>query len=114
MEEKRADNKIIENKAKIKELDSKIDIEKNKDKQLDDIEEVVTSLNKNIARCLELLGDSIQGNNFDKRLDAYETQNRINYRKNINNIEAQRDYYKDRINRLNNEKEELLEDMKDE
>ena len=114
MEEKKADNKILESKAKIKEIDSKIDEEKVKDKQLDDIEEVVTSLNKNIARCLELLGKSVQGNNFEKKLIAYESENRINYRKNMGNVEAQREILKDNINKLYNEKDELLETIKEE
>ncbi len=114
MEEKKADNKIIENKARIKEIDSQIDIEKDKGKELDDMEEVVTSLNKNIARCLELLGASVQGNNFEKKLAAYDTENRINYRKNLNNIEAQRDILKARISKLNSEKEELIEENKEE
>ena len=114
MEEKKADNKIIENKARIKEIDSQIDVEKGKGRQLDDMEEVVTSLNKNISKCLELLGKSVKGNNFDKKLTAYEAENRINYKKNMGNIEAQRELLQININRLYSEKDELLETIKEE
>ena len=112
MEEKKADNKVLENKARIKEIDSKIDSEKNRGKDLDDMEEIVNSLNKNIDKCLELLGKSVKGNNYEKRLDAYQTENRINYKKNISYIEAQRDLIKTRISRLNKEKENLVEENK--
>ena len=114
MEEKKADNKILENKARIKEIDSQIDVEKDKGKQLDDIEEVVVSLNKNIERCLELLGTSVKGNNFEKKLSAYQTENKINYKKNMNDIESQRELLKANINKLYNEKDELLENIKNE
>ena len=59
MEEKKADNTINKQKVRIKEIDNKIDIEKDKTKQLDEIEEIVVSLNKNINKCLELLGVSM-------------------------------------------------------
>ena len=95
MEEKKADNKIIRQKIRIKEIETKIDSEKNKTKQLDEIEEIVTSLNKNINRCLELLGVSIQGNNIDKRLSAIETENNNNFKKNIHNIELHKELLKE-------------------
>ena len=110
MEEKKADNKVLENKAKIKEIDSRIDDVKNRGKKLDDMEEIVDSLNKNIDKCLELLGKSVKGNNYEKRLDAYQTENKINYKKNIGYIEAQRDLIKNKITRLNKEKEDLIKE----
>ena len=114
MEEKKADNKILQNKVRIKEIDSKIDVEKDKIKQLDDLEEVVISLNKNIERCLELLGTSVKGNNFEKKLSAYQTENKINYKKNMSDIESQKEIVRANVVRLNNEKEELLETIKEE
>ena len=107
MEEKKADNSINK-KVKIKELDSKIDVEKNKNKQLDEIEEIVVSLNKNITRCLELLGASIKGNNTEKKLSAIESENNMNFKKNISNIELQREIVNNNINKLKNEKDKLI------
>jgi hypothetical protein len=114
MDDKRADNKVLEKKVKIKEIDSKIDIEKNKEKRLDDIEEIVTSLNNNINRCLELLSISIKGNNSEKKYNNIQTENRINYKKNMNDIEIQREMLKTNINKLNTEKEGLLKEEKEE
>lgn len=113
MEEKKADN-IINKKTKIKELDNKIDVEKSKTKQLDEIEEIVVSLNKNINRCLELLGSSIKGNNVEKKFSAIETENNVNFKKNINNIELQRKAVENNINKLKSEREKIIkEDDKD-
>ncbi len=114
MEGKQADNKILDNKAKVKEIDSKIDIEKNKENNLDDIEEVVNSLNSNINKCIELLGISIKGNNTERKLSALEIENRINYKKSMNDIEAQRQLLKSNITKLNDEKEEALNNIKEE
>lgn len=108
MEDKKADNKIIENKVKIKELDSKIEIQKDKNKKLDELEEIVTSLNKNINICLELLSSSIKGNNNEKKLSAIEAENQINYKKSISNIEIQRKIIKNNIKKMNDEKENIL------
>lgn len=108
MEEKKADNTINKQKARIKEIDNKIDIEKDKTKQLDEIEEIVVSLNKNINKCLELLGVSIQGNNIDKRLSAIESENNVNYKKNISNIELHREVVQKNIKKLNDEKEKII------
>ena len=108
MEEKTADNTINKQKARIKEIDNKIDIEKDKTKQLDEIEEIVVSLNKNINKCLELLGVSIQGNNIDKRLSAIESENNVNYKKNISNIELHREVVQKNIKKLNDEKEKII------
>lgn len=113
MEEKKADNTINKQKARIKEIDNKIDIEKDKTKQLDEIEEIVVSLNKNINKCLELLGVSIQGNNIDKRLSAIESENNVNYKKNISNIELHREVVQKNIKKLNDEKEKIINEKDD-
>lgn len=113
MEEKKADNTINKQKVRIKEIDNKIDIEKDKTKQLDEIEEIVVSLNKNINKCLELLGVSIQGNNIDKRLSAIESENNVNYKKNISNIELHREVVQKNIKKLNDEKEKIINEKDD-
>jgi len=113
--DKKADNSIINiDKTKIKEIDSKIDLEKNKMKNLDDMEEIFVSLNKNISKCVELLGKSIKGNNITKRLNSIEEENKNNFARSIQNIEFEREKVKSNLSSLNDEKEDYEQKIKEE
>jgi len=114
MEEKKADNRLIENKNKMNEINSKLDYEKNKMKRLDDMEELFVSLNKDINKCVELLGESIKGKNVSRRLNSVQENNNINLRKGMVNIEEERESIKKNIVELSNEKDELIDKMKKE
>ena len=51
----------------------------------------------------------MQGNNINKRISAIETDNNVNFKKNMHNIESHRDLIKSNINELNKEKDKLLD-----
>lgn len=110
MEEKKADNYI--NKEKIKKIDNELEKEKNKFNDLDELEEIIISLNNNINKCIELISKSIKGNNINKRLSAIETENRISFKNNINNIDIERKEIKNNILNLNDEKDKIIENNK--
>ncbi len=120
MEEKRADNVVInnglgnnnnENRNYINNIDSQIDVEKSKMKNLDDMEEIFISLNKNISKCVELLNKSIKGKSVSKKLNAIEENNKINFVKSMNNIDSEREEIKNNLIKLNKEKEEYQDKM---
>ena len=114
MEEKKADNRLIENKNKMNEINSKLDYEKNKMKRLDDMEELFVSLNKDINKCVELLGESIKGKNVSRKLNSVQENSNINLKKGMVNIEEERANIKQNITKLSNEKDDLIEEMKKE
>ena len=66
---KSADNKI-DTKTKLRLVNDRIDVERQKMKNLDELEELFVSLNKNINKCVELLGRSIKGENIGRKLSA--------------------------------------------
>ena len=113
MEEKKADNTII-NKNKIRALDSEIDFEKNKIKKLDDIEELFITLNKDINKCVELLGESIKGKNIQNKLAAVSENSKISMKKGMSNIEEERKNIRKNISSLINEKDKITSEAKKE
>ena len=106
---KKLDNRRIDNKTKLKEVNDQLDIEKKRLKTLDDIEELFVSLNDNVSKCVDLLAKSIKGQNINKKLDYIEESNKINYIKSIDSINDDRENIKQNIKRLNSERDEYQE-----
>ena len=115
-EEKKADNSIndiYQTKEKISRIDNRIDIEKKKMKDLDEIEELFSSLTKNISKCVELLNKSVKGKTVNAKLNAIEENNKINFGKSMANIDIQREETKRNLIKLTEEKEEYQNEIKE-
>ena len=78
-------------------------------KNLDELEELFVSLNKNINKCVELLGRSIKGENIGRKLSAIEENNKVSFNKSIYNINSDREEVKNLLSRLNDERDEYQE-----
>ena len=105
---KSADNKI-DTKTKLRLVNDRIDVERQKMKNLDELEELFVSLNKNINKCVELLGRSIKGENIGRKLSAIEENNKVSFNKSIYNINSDREEVKNLLSRLNDERDEYQE-----
>lgn len=113
-EEKTIDNKLVDNKAKLKVVNDKIDIEKQKMKNLDEIEELFVSLNSNINKCVELLSKSMKGENIGRKLGAIEESNKVNFNKSIYSINSNREDIKKKLSELSDQKDEVQELIREE
>ena len=105
---KSADNKI-DTKTKLRLVNDRIDVERQKMKNLDELEELFVSLNKNINKSVELLGRSIKGENIGRKLSAIEENNKVSFNKSIYNINSDREEVKNLLSRLNDERDEYQE-----
>lgn len=105
---KSADNKI-DTKTKLRLVNDRIDVERQKMKNLDELEELFVSLNRNINKCVELLGRSIKGENIGRKLSAIEENNKVSFNKSIYNINSDREEVKNLLSRLNDERDEYQE-----
>ena len=102
MEEKVADNRIIENN-KISRIEIKIDNEKNNLKKLDEMRDDFVSTNKTINNCLELLSSVKRQESRYKYDDMHIKNNSI--LKNVTNvIEEQKTTIQKRISNLYDQK----------
>ena len=108
-----ADNKIFITRSEIENINDQIDMSKSKLKSLDDMEEGFTSLSKNIAKCVELLGQSMKGNNVEQKLGAISDNNRIYYLRAMGSIDDERQEAKKKLKDLYDQKDEMEKLKKD-
>lgn len=113
VDEKTANSSVYATKKRIDSIDNRISEEKSKMKDLDDMEELFVSLSKNISKCVELLNKSVKGRNVNSKLNAIEENNKINFQKSINNIDIQREEIKNNLIKLNDQKETIQEQLKE-
>lgn len=102
-----ADNKIFITRNEIEHINDQIDLSKSKLKSLDDMEEGFTSLSKNISKCVELLGQSMKGNNVEQKLGAISDNNRIYYLRAMGSIDDERQEAKKKLKDLYDKKDEM-------
>lgn len=112
MEHKKADNTTINLKQKINELNNMIEEEKKKIKKLDSMQEEITSLNKNMNKCIELLSKSIESPTKDNMLSDMYNSNKSLYRNLTSSLDEEAEVSKKIINKLSQEKDNLIKENK--
>lgn len=113
MYDKKADNRNIDKKEKIRELDNRAYEKRKTIKQIDNIEEGLEALNKSINRCIEMLGHSMEGNDVDKILAISRDVNLDNTKKIMNSIDEKKNNIKKEIKRIDKEKESIESQKKE-
>lgn len=114
MDSKKIDNEIKTHKAKINELDNHLNIEKKKLKRIDEMQESLYELNKNMSQCIELLSKSIVGGNSAKMFSEMENKNRTFYIKSNSILEEESARTMEKINGIYKEKINEIEKSKKE
>ncbi len=119
MEEKKADNTInMANVIEIEDINDQIDREKNYIKKLNELEDSLYDLKKNINESIELLNASIKGGNIGHKLDSIKVENNqsvYDISKNLdeaklNSEQKLRELYDEKENKLEEEREENKEE----
>jgi len=113
MEKQQKENVKDYYKKRINKIDNKIDSEKQRIKKFDDIQEEVTTLNKNLNKCIELLSVSIKGKTKEKMLHDMFDKNKSFYANFSSTLDDEISLTKKNINKLNEEKENLIKQNKD-
>ena len=118
-ENKKIDNKInvkVEKKINVKvekkddtllDINNRIDEQKSKLKKLEDKEELVTSISKTLEKMIEALSLSVAGNAVNYRLSEMYESNRTQRTKNSEYIEKERRAINKNIFELNKSKEKF-------
>lgn len=113
MEKKKADNRTVNTKQKIKEIDDRLDIERKKLQKLDDMREEIISLNKNMDKCIDLLAKSIKGPVTKSIFNDMYDSNKIFFIKANSAIDEENNISKKEINKLYQEKDKLIKENKE-
>ena len=109
METKRIDNEIKVHKQKINELDNKLSQEKAKLKKIDEMQESLYELNKNMSKCIELLSKSIVGPTTSRLFNNMEENNRMFYTKSTVILDEEASDTMKNINEIYKEKIDEIE-----
>ena len=98
---------------KNKELDLKIDSEKEKIKHNNKLRNELDNINASYNRCLDILSKSASGKNINKKYNNLYTENRINYIKNVEQLDSQISQSQNNIDAYLNEKDNLKKEDKE-
>ena len=113
MEEKKADNVVLNKKAEISKIELEVDRNKKLLSSLDSVEENFRELRKNIENCIDLLNNSIKGANVQRQLAAISEENVDSYNTSMKNIYEKRDELNTKIKDLYNKKDKINDEIKD-
>ena len=109
--DKVADNRNLiddsrgEYRKKLDDYNTKIDVEKSKIRNLDDIADLVVSLNKSVNTCVSLLRESMKGKNITNKLNSIEESNIINLNRTLESLDIKKEKIQNNIASINKEKE---------
>lgn len=108
------DNKKINNKYKdeLNSLDDFISGEKKKLNKLDEEQEVIISLHRNIEECFNIISESVKGSDHTKSNAAIREENLIYEKKSLASINDRRMLTNNSINKLYSEKDKIEKEMK--
>lgn len=99
-------------KQKIAHIDNQIDTSQSKIRKINDIQEELTALNKNLNKCIELLSISIRGKKKEKILNDMAGQNQKLYANFSSSLDDEILLTRKRISNLTEEKENLIKENK--
>lgn len=119
MDEKQADNKIInskqyERRREIAEIENKINSHTQNLKQLRQNQETYNEINKRLNHCIELLSNSIKGNKTELLLDSMRTENIYRIKKINEDIDNDKNIEIKYINSLSENKKKLIKEYNEE
>lgn len=112
MEEKKADNRIIETRKQIINIEDDLSETKNSLYELEDLEMNFTNINRNLNQCLDILNFSIKNNAKINKIQSIGDNANIYYGKTKTNILEEREIINDKINNLKEKLDELNEILK--
>lgn len=110
---KKADNQIDINKQRINQIDSQIDSNKNKMRVLNEMEDGFSSLSMNIEKCVDLLNQSIKGNNIERKLGDISENNKVYYNNIMSSIDEQKIETNEKIKKLYNYKDNIEKEQRE-
>lgn len=113
MEEKIADNKIIEVKKQLVACEDNLVEAKDALRGIEDLEDSFSHLNRNIERCIDILNSSVKNRKVIKKLDHMIYDNKVSYRRTNFTLDEEKEITQEKINELNDKIDELNKEIKE-
>lgn len=113
MDNEKINNEYTTLNKKLLEIDTKVDDEKNKIKKIEELQEQVTSLNKNLSICIALLAKSMRGPTTQNMFNDMYNTNQSFYKNMTSSLEEENIEIQKSIGKLLDEKENAIKEYKD-
>ena len=113
MENERVDNEYTTLNKKILEIETNIADEKKKIKKIEELQEQVINLNKNLGICIALLAKSMRGPTTQNMFNDMYNNNQSFYKNMTASLEEESLEIQKSINNLLDEKENTMKEYKD-
>lgn len=113
MDEKKADNKIIQVKKQINITEEKLADSRKKLNKIENLEENFSHLNKNINLCVELLNASVKNKNINRKINHMSEENIVGFKKTSSSLIDEKELTKKEIRELNDEMDKLNDEIKE-
>ena len=114
MDEKKADNSIINTKVEIRHAEDDLFQSKNDLNQLEILESNFSIINKNLNQCIDLLNISVKNKRINNKIQSMCDESFVSYNKAMFNIDEERDMIVEQINEIENKIDLLNEKLKEE
>ncbi len=113
MDEKKADNKIIQVKKQINITEEKLADSRKKLNKIENLEENFSHLNKNINLCVELLNASVKNKNINRKINHMSEESIVGFKKTSSSLIDEKELTKKEIRELNDEMDKLNDEIKE-
>ena len=113
MENKKTNSEYTMLNNKIFQLDTKVDDEKKKIKQIEELQEQVTNLNKNLSICIALLAKSMRGPTTQNMFNDMYNNNQSFYKCMTASLEEESLEIQKSIGKLLDENENAIKEYKE-
>lgn len=114
MDEKKADNSIINTKVEIKHAEDNLFQSKKDLNQLEILEFNFSVINKNLNQCIDLLNMSVKNKRINNKIQSMRDDSFVSYNKAMFDIGEERDVIVEQINEIENKIDLLNEKLKEE
>lgn len=112
MEDKNADNRIINTKKEISILEEDLSSNKKSLNELDYLEFNISSIKRNLNECVELINSSVKNKRINNKFQALADDTNSYYGRTKTSFEDERVIITDRITEIKNRIDELDESLK--
>lgn len=113
MDEKKADNKIMEVRKQISATEERLADSRKKLRGIEDLEDNFSHLNKNLNICVELLNASVKNKSVSKKIDYMSEDSTVGFMKTSSSLLEEKETTEKEISDLNDEMDKLTDEIKE-
>ena len=113
MEEKKADNRIIEVKKEININEERLADSRKKLRGIEDLDENFSHLNKNLNICVEIINSSVKNKGVNKKINYMSEDSTIGFKRTSSSLYDEKEDTQKEIRNINDQIDKLSDEIKE-